>query len=338
MNHGSRTLELPEILARALADPDASSKKAATARWKKEAPEPLQTAARTTLKAGIGNQAEAKALERIEAFAAATDVPFAAAFASSLSRLVKRGQSFAVVHDAAFAEEFFVGCLDQERNALNLYNADLELTSLPDTLVKNLAALHARMPFDELFFHGLALTDLPGALATLAPSIKKLNLNYAHVVDVPAVVWQLTALEHLELYIYPLERIGEGIGALTQLKAFTIGNAKKLKKLPAAAFALPLEELKIFETGITALDGLAQLKTLRRLDVRAPNLKHLDGLGQLQDLEELTLHHSKLTELPDEVYALPRLKSLQLSWTAINIGVVRSKLGEHVTLHTQGGR
>ncbi|WP_374263571.1 COR domain-containing protein [Zoogloea sp.] len=122
-----------------------------------------------------------------------------------------------------------------------------------------------------------------------APALDLSNLG---LTDIPAAVFTLRSLRHLDLSVNPLGRLPEAIGELGLL-----------------------EELDLGGNGLTSLpDAIGQLSRLRQLDVSLNQLVALpDAIGRLAQLESLAAWRNRLTVLPPAVGRLTALRSLDIS-------------------------
>lgn len=110
------------------------------------------------------------------------------------------------------------------------------------------------------------------------------------------------------------------LAQFTRLAKLTMqGDGTQRIQLPSswpASLVQSLRDLSVWRyTGVDAVDSVAQLTNLERLDLSHDNLSTVpDGLGGLLALRTLDLSHNQLTTLPDdELAALPKLERVLVS-------------------------
>lgn len=168
---------------------------------------------------------------------------------------------------------------------------------LPPSLVDELARLRDRYPFDGLSLHGGSLTELPAELARARPWLRTLSLAFNPFATVPAVLWELTNLESLELLGTDLVDVPDDIARLTQLRSLDLGNMKKMKELPASVCALGhVEYLRIGNGSIRKVpDAIVGMTALRELELQSTQVAKLPaGLARMPNLKKVNVRWSKV--------------------------------------------
>lgn len=125
----------------------------------------------------------------------------------------------------------------------------------------------------------------------------------------------LTGLERLEVPTSSLGRLPDSMAELSQLRVLNVGG-NPIETLPEWCTELPLEELDLTYCPLTALPAsLPRMKSLRRLRLNAEKLdvpSALAVLAELPALRELCLHDIRSDGLPEGLFELSRLDTLEL--------------------------
>jgi len=209
--------------------------------------------------------------------------------------------------------------------------------------IKELIAKAKRHKWTELDLRGKGLTVLPRSIGNLT-HLKTLHLGNNQLIGLPKSVANLTNLSKLFLDHNRLSRLPDSVAKLTSLTLLFL-NDNQLSELPESFGTLTnLNELALSNNLLSGLPEsfgtLTNITILRLndnplkpalqsaceegLDVLMSYLRGLADLPQ-NDVEEyiaqvkrdegteLDLSHEGLTELPDSVTNLTKLKSLDLS-------------------------
>jgi Leucine-rich repeat (LRR) protein len=167
-------------------------------------------------------------------------------------------------------------------------------------------------------------------LQSLPQSIKALHLDRQQWDTFAPIIFEMTALHHLNLADFNMLEVPEYIGnmrslrslrlksnttflpsnlqQLTELEIFEI-NAPKLKELPAWFGSLiRLKEIKFYSYYITTLpESLSNLTQLTHLNIRAPQMTILPNwVGSIPRLEVLNIEETKIVDIPDSFCNLYR--------------------------------
>lgn len=183
---------------------------------------------------------------------------------------------------------------------------DGQLRALEEALARPGDADGARPEGDPL---GLASESLPvrkkrtqakgpeAVLAAFDRTEKELTLNGRKLGELPPLIGEFSALEHLWLGSTGLKQLPRELGQLRALKRLDLSFNRELSALPA-------------EVG--------QLQRLESLNLRATRLSSLpDELGQLPCLRFLSLEASAMTSVPPCLFHLKSLRTLDFYAPAI---------------------
>ncbi|XP_034041671.1 leucine-rich repeat and calponin homology domain-containing protein 1 isoform X1 [Thalassophryne amazonica] len=129
------------------------------------------------------------------------------------------------------------------------------------------------------------------------------------LVDVPAEVCQLVALEMLNLYHNCIRTIPDNIISLQSLTSLNLSR-NQLCALPACLCALPLRVLNASNNKLLSLpETIGQLQGLMELDISCNEISALPRhIGRLKALRELNVRRNLLCVLPDDLADLPLVK------------------------------
>lgn len=167
--------------------------------------------------------------------------------------------------------------------------------------------------------------------------VKKIDLKYHNLTEVPALVLRCLNLEELDLAHNQITQIPQALTQLKHLKRLYLNN-NQLATLPdfVPANLTQLEELFVQHnlrgfvlpqniSGLTQLknlicshvqqvpDGIWQLTNLQKLRLWYAGMTELPpAIQQLHNLEEICLRGNHLTQLPDELFGLKRLNYLSV--------------------------
>jgi Leucine-rich repeat (LRR) protein len=154
---------------------------------------------------------------------------------------------------------------------------------------------------------------IPSAL--LAPAaVYKLSLRGTAITSLPDSLRALTNLQSLDISGTAIDRLPEWIGDLANLQVL-IASETRLTALPAAVGKLiHLHTVDVAFNGslMVGVEHLMALPLLRRLDLDC-NGPLLADLSELASLEQLLVYNIDDADHLEAVYALPRLKSLELA-------------------------
>jgi Leucine-rich repeat (LRR) protein len=118
-----------------------------------------------------------------------------------------------------------------------------------------------------------------------------------YLTEIPAVIWALKGLKHLDLGLNDIENLPPEIGKLTYLHTFQMPQ-NKLTTVPRE---------------------LGNLRYLHTLDLSANKISSIPtGLNGLKNLTSLKLHTNRIREIPEFVKGLKKLKTLELGANRIS--------------------
>ena len=172
--------------------------------------------------------------------------------------------------------------------------------------------------------------------------IKKLDLSYKNLTQLPVEIGQLTQLTELNLsFNNNLTQLSVEIGQLTQLTELYLRN-NQLTKLPVEIGQLTqLTRLDLSNNNLTQLPvEIGQLTQLTELYLRNNQLTQLPvEIGQLTQLTELYLSYNKLTHLSVEIGQLTKLTTLNLMYNNLtHLPVEIGNLSRLTTLYLQNNK
>lgn len=162
------------------------------------------------------------------------------------------------------------------------------------------------------------LAALPESIGRLS-ALRQLDLRRNLLPTLPPTIGALEALEDLDVVDCPLRELPQELGALQRLKTLKIGSTLDPGSVGYAD--------GYGRRGDLTLPPLGRLSQLRMLEARNAGLRALPAdVGGLASLELVYLDQNQLTELPEEFYALPKVRVLSLLenvfWPAAHARVV----------------
>ncbi len=149
--------------------------------------------------------------------------------------------------------------------------------------------------------------------------LKKLDLSFVDIEEMPESLGKLTNLEWLDLSRTKIEELSESLGKLTQLEVLYLSGTN-IEELPESLGELTnLRVLALSGTKIEELsESLGELTNLQKLDLSFADIEEMpESLGKLTNLEWLDLSRTKIGELPESLGELTNLQVLGLSGTKI---------------------
>ena len=151
------------------------------------------------------------------------------------------------------------------------------------------------------------------------PEINRIEIEDTSFEELPPGLFDMTQLKHLELVGNQVEELPDDIGKLTNLRTLIVEESL-LRYIPQSLFALPeMRKLEItsahhtpFETIIPP--SIKHMKHLRYLKLDRVGLSELPAeFLTLQKLEKLDLRWNMLSDLPDQLAGMDKLKTAILS-------------------------
>ncbi|HUU16988.1 MAG TPA: redoxin domain-containing protein [Sedimentisphaerales bacterium] len=259
---------------------------------------------------GLGDIAKLKSLEKLSLFnTKISDVGIV--HLQALGSLRELGLSGTSVSDAGLD---YIGRL-----------TSLESLDLPDwTTDAGLLKLKGLKGLKQLDLGGTQMTGIGLEPLKAFELLESLRLPRGVSDKDLAIIKEFTLLEELSIHNSPITDVGMGyLTALKSLRKLTLSNVEVTDVGYAKLGELSnLEDLTIlanrnrqeYAIGDQGLAGVAKLKGLKILDLRAPNLtdagfKHL---GKLRSLQEMELKEIKITDAG--FVHIGRLRSLRRLW------------------------
>lgn len=151
-------------------------------------------------------------------------------------------------------------------------------------------------------------------------NVKKIVDPRAGVTQIPEKVVLMVNLEELNLALNQIDSLPADIYKLKSLKHLDLGG-NNLKELPETIVAMQqLEDLRIWRNDFNRFPvEVFELKNLKRFDYSDNKLNEIPvGLTELTKLERLDLASNPITKFPDEIVNLTNLKKLDLSGTKLS--------------------
>ncbi len=317
--------ELARHYAAAQLHPDATERRRAWARFRKEAPPPLW-AFLQSFTAGLANGDEELLARRIRLLGRSGHLD-RRTLAEEVFRHTGRGASFFIEEGGPQAREVLAKAIQKHRLDLSYKGltrlppelgsfADLtglnlesnKLTTLPDEL-GDLFSLH------ELNLSFNPLTALPAGLARLS-QLRKLSCNETKLTPAASEpLFALTGLTDLSLDGCGWDEAPEALGQLTRLRELYLGG-NRLKTLPASVARLQrLTYLHLTHSDFETLPpAILELRALKSLWLESCNLRELPAdITRLAELERLCVWFNRLESIPLEALTrLPRLRELRI--------------------------
>ncbi|XP_033843394.1 leucine-rich repeat and calponin homology domain-containing protein 1 isoform X2 [Periophthalmus magnuspinnatus] len=132
------------------------------------------------------------------------------------------------------------------------------------------------------------------------------DLSKNRLVDVPADVCHLVALESLNLYHNCIRTVPDSMISLQSLTNLNLSR-NQLTSLPSSLCALPLRVLNASNNKLVTLpEAVGQLQRLMELDVSCNEITALPRhISRLKSLRELNVRRNLLCVLPDDLCELP---------------------------------
>jgi len=147
-------------------------------------------------------------------------------------------------------------------------------------------------------------------------------------------LWQLTALQSLDLRKNQLTNVPESLGQLTALQSLRL-DYNQLTRVPESLGQLtPLQKLYLHSNQLTSVpESLGQLTALQELYLNGNQLTRVpESLGQLTALRNLYLNNNQLTRVPESLGQLIALQELYLNGNQLTR--VPESLGQLIALQT----
>lgn len=216
---------------------------------------------------------------------------------------------------------------------------------LQDTIIDQKGRLHASpamiLPAQDQRVADHVLLELIGTApekAVLNPTlqrnnIKKLqfrninrnNLPSPAFIDFPADIYQLHALEAIDVHSVPNGELPDGISALSALRHLRLANAG-IFRLPAdIAQCHQLEFLDLSLNGLSHLpEHLTEIRSLRELHLDGNHFEYLPTeLRALDRLEVIRLPENGFSRIPKVLTQMPSLKKIILSYNRLKGDIPR---------------
>ena len=167
----------------------------------------------------------------------------------------------------------------------------------------------------ELTLSNLSLTSLPRELFQLT-ALQHLNLQGNFLAHLPAEIAQLTALETLDIFSNEVTQLPAEIGHLHALTSLNL-SCNSLADLPTDIGKLSaLKRLDLFNNELSSQlpTEIGHLSALEYLNLSCNHFTHLPAeVGQLSALNNLTLNFNQLSQLPADIGHLSALETLDVS-------------------------
>ena len=176
----------------------------------------------------------------------------------------------------------------------------------------------------ELSLSSCQLQELPSVLLQM-PKLKSINLERNNITKIPSFVKELKGLEDLRLLNNPLKEIPLELFELVQLKTLTI-NINNRRAIPSEISQLKnLEELNIgFSDKNLQIPAdffskhLPQIKKLHLSSLFSNKNPLQIKFDQLSDLRDIWLGYNYLSEFPESIFNLPKVRLLGLDSNQIS--------------------
>jgi len=174
---------------------------------------------------------------------------------------------------------------------------------------------------EELSLAGNNLTEIPDAIGNLE-SLEKLQLSGNRLRHLPQNIRKLKNIKGLWLHGNLLETLPEEIGYLKSLQQLAVAG-NRLRYIPESIGSLTnLYEFVAAGNSLRDLpDSIGNMASLRVFDLHGNMLDSVPlSIGSLSGLEELWLQgNSPLTQLPDTICSLTKLKKLSVADCSLEI-------------------
>jgi internalin A len=198
-------------------------------------------------------------------------------------------------------------------------------------------AKEKRRKTGRLNLDGLSLGELPASVWELT-WLSHLDADHCRLNSLPKSIKVLSRLQYLYLHHNALETLPDDIGELSQLQALHV-HRNNLSALPKSLWNLRfLKKLYLSSNALSNVpDGIGNFAALEELSLDRNCLAIVPStIGKLIRLQALYLHKNNLTDLPEDVGNLGQLRILYLNDNDLRDlpgGLRRLKKLEQLFLH-----
>jgi Leucine-rich repeat (LRR) protein len=246
-------------------------------------------------------------------------------------------------HSRHIQQAIATGDRDRIDQAIEALQASGDLgawaTLLEGTIIDLNGKLHASpamiLPAAKQHLADYALLELIGRApeeVNLNPTLQKINIKKIQFrrydrdditspqpYPFPRGIYQMYALEEIDLHSVPIENLPDGIADLLSIRRLRLCNAG-LNRLPNdIPHCRKLEWLDLSLNGLTELpNNLTDIRSLRELHLDGNNLAFLpDSLKNLCHLQIIRLPENGFREIPEILTRMPSLKKIIISYNKL---------------------
>lgn len=230
----------------------------------------------------------------------------------------------------------YLESLFEEKNFEELTNSELSAILINESIISSLKLKFGYVSYDiengaivKLDLSnadklGVGITDLEMFLESILtlPLLRELDLKFNNIIKITKNIEKSNTLELLDLSYNRITRLPEAIGALSCINTLNL-KANRFVLLPESIGSLT--SMKVLNLRYNKLKSLPKsinlLKDLRILDLHGNKLEEIPKLNGLENLVELELGWNEiqdLTNVPENLGTLPRLKKFSIGGNKIN--------------------
>jgi len=230
----------------------------------------------------------------------------------------------------------YLESLFEEKNFEELTNSELSAMLINESIISSLKLKFGYVSYDiengaivKLDLSnadklGVGITDLEMFLESILtlPLLRELDLKFNNIIKITKNIEKSNTLELLDLSYNRITRLPEAIGALSSINTLNL-KANRFVSLPESIGLL--KSMKVLNLRYNKLKTIPKsinsLKNLKILDLHGNKLETIPELNGLENLIELELGWNEiadLTNLPDKLGTLPRLKKFSIGGNKIS--------------------
>ena len=245
-----------------------------------------------------------------------TEIPKEISSLKKLNRLYAKNNEIESIHPK----------IGELKSLMFLEVSNNKVKELPATF-KNLTKLWC------LGLSGNQLTQIPPIIFTDLTGIIQLGFHSNRLCEIPDEIGKLTLLKKIDFSKNRLTKIPDTIVLLTKLEWINLAH-NNIENLPVGLSDLvALQDFGIANNKLKSIAGLAGMQSLRSLAIYNNKISTIDGnvIATLPNLEILEARQNEIRILPWQLFALPRIKKIDLQRNNITNVQFNSRESEFAT-------